>query len=590
MKSWVLTAAFFLFVSTGVFAGLSQQEKMLLELDMIQGVFELKYAPLAWKKKYCDFDLVREIDRAKSAILQNPKITLKEYQTILRDFFNTPCDYHVGVYFYATELAALPFRIEGCQGRYFVRWIDSRASKILSDHMAVGDEVLSFGGEPIHTAVEALRINNFGERGMETDKGLAEQYLTFRIASLGHEVPRGPIDIALKRQETGEVVTLSLKWDYLAEKIIQTPAKTPLSRSLTRESSIGDHPLVNRNYASSLCEALHSGFLRWTLGEDINAELLGAKKSFVPTLGRVIWTSPSSYFHAYLYELPTKERVGYLRIPHYRGDTLKEMQDLQKIIAFFEMYGDAVVIDQVNNPGGFAFYMYAIASMLTEKPLKPPMEREAITHENVSFALNNINILAYVSNDEEARQVIGPLHGYPVTSEVAKSFYNHFAFLIEEWNAGKTITDPTFLLERITPHPKVRLSKPLMILVNHLDMSCGDYFPALMQDNGRAKIFGTKTAGAGGALLQVTYPNRFAVANFSLTASIAERANHDVIENLGVVPDVPYEVTLDDVMFGYQGYKDAVNEAVGLMISEEASKPLPPDSHPPQPYRERGGG
>ncbi len=565
MKLRALSLIFSLLFSISLRADSQTQEKMFLELDMIKNIFELKYAPLEWKKNYCQFDLSEQINRAKESVLQNPNMSLKDYQTILRDFFNSPCDYHVGVYFYATELAALPFRIEGCEGRYFIRWIDTYARSKMD--LLVGDEVILFGEEPIHSVVQGLRLKNFGDRGMATDQGLAEQYLTFRIASLGHEVPRGPINVVVKRE--GRLISLPLYWDYLSEKIKQEPKKTPLSRSVKLNATLGDHPVINRNYCSGIYDIIHSHFLRWVLEEEVNAELLGAKKSFVPTLGKVIWTSSSPYFHAYLYQMPTKERIGYLRIPHYRGNTLKQIQDLQKIISFFETYSDAVVIDQVNNPGGFAFYMYAIASMLTTKPLKPPMERESITHENVSFALNNVNVLGRISTDEEAKEIIGPLQGYPVTAAVARSFYNHFRFLIDEWNLGKTITGPTFLLENIEPHPRVNLSKPLMILVNHLDMSCGDYFPALMQDNKRAKIFGSKTAGAGGALLQVSYPNAFAVANFSLTASIAERANTEVIENLGVEPDVPYDVTLDDVMHGYEGYKEAVNKAIMEMIQKK---------------------
>lgn len=49
---------------------------------------------------------------------------------------------------------------------------------------------------------------------------------------------------------------------------------------------------------------------------------------------------------------------------------------------------------------------------------------------------------------------------------------------------------------------------------------------------------------------------------FKLTESIAERADLSPLENLGVTPDVPYALTTQDLQYGYQGYKEAVLDAL----------------------------
>ncbi len=41
-----------------------------------------------------------------------------------------------------------------------------------------------------------------------------------------------------------------------------------------------------------------------------------------------------------------------------------------------------------------------------------------------------------------------------------------------------------------------------------------------------------------------------------------ERSNSEKIENIGVIPDVEYELTIEDVRKGYQDYKKAVNKTV----------------------------
>ena len=51
------------------------------------------------------------------------------------------------------------------------------------------------------------------------------------------------------------------------------------------------------------------------------------------------------------------------------------------------------------------------------------------------------------------------------------------------------------------------------------------------------------------------------------TSSIAEGFNGEKIENLGVCPDIPYEITRDDLVNGYEGYKEAVNIALENILS-----------------------
>src|SRR5262249_50067569 len=44
----------------------------------------------------------------------------------------------------------------------------------------------------------------------------------------------------------------------------------------------------------------------------------------------------------------------------------------------------------------------------------------------------------------------------------------------------------------------IAYSKPMMVLVDEMSASGGDYFPATIQDNARGPLFGFRTMGAGG--------------------------------------------------------------------------------------------
>jgi len=119
----------------------------------------------------------------------------------------------------------------------------------------------------------------------------------------------------------------------------------------------------------------------------------------------------------------------------------------------------------------------------------------------------------------------------------------------------------------INPHPKYQYTKPILVLIDHMCFSGGDFFPAIMHDNKRALLFGSRTTGAGGFKNIFSFPNIHGIGDFSLTGSIAERKNGEVLENLGVTPDILYQITIDDLRNGYQGYIGEVNKSIHNILN-----------------------
>ena len=130
------------------------------------------------------------------------------------------------------------------------------------------------------------------------------------------------------------------------------------------------------------------------------------------------------------------------------------------------------------------------------------------------------------------------------------------------------MTDPYFIwgVDRINPNNKVKYSKPIVIIINELDFSGGDFFPAILQDNKRATIVGSRTAGAGGYVNSIAFPNSFGFAGISFTGSIGERTDKNPIENLGVTPDVEIKLTVEDVRKGFTQYLGKVKSTVDSLI------------------------
>lgn len=297
---------------------------------------------------------------------------------------------------------------------------------------------------------------------------------------------------------------------------------------------------------------------------------LGAKKSFVPKLGKIWWSNDDKKFwNAYIFETPNHQLVGYLRIPHFIDTEKSAIDELKEIIQILEERTEALVIDQVNNPGGLAFYMYAIASLLTDQALQTPKHRMAITHEDVYTAINMIPLLELIDSDSSAEGFFGDeMDGYPISYQFTQYWLEFCRFIEEQWNSGKKFTDPYHIygVDHVNPNPIVHYTKPILCLINELDFSCADFLPAILQDNKRAKIMGTQTSGAGGYVLSNFIKSRFGIAGFGITGSIASRPDQNPIENLGVTPDINYELTPEDYQGGFQDYKQAVLDALNNLL------------------------
>ncbi|KIC77220.1 Chlamydia protease-like activity factor [Neochlamydia sp. TUME1] len=554
--------------------------KMLGNIDLIKSILASKYAPAEWKKNYIGWDLEAEAQAAKNEVLRRSSLSTRDYQKILLNFFNSMQDYHVKIDFYATEMSFLPFRLEGAEGRYFVAWLPKNSqsyAKIdpsLADmlaNMQIGDEVLAFGNMPIDEYLKKFSLKSFGKALNATDQRLAEQYLTLRLASMGYEVEQGGVPITVRHHRSGRIDTYTPEWLYVPERITNhfSPANfypTSFGRVHARKKGLDlfdKERITPLHRQMEIAKKSINKFKKenWGLEED-NSECdyiaLGQYQSFVPELGEVLWRATSLHYYSYIFQTASNKKIGYLRIPIYTADE-NEYKELETIIQHFQNETDALVIDQLNNPGGSSAHLLFLLSLLSEYSLDLPLERITITQQDVAKALMIVNNPHNILND-----LIDNGPSFLISPENTEGVTAFFQTILDEWNAGRTFTQPLHYcgITSVPPNPHTHYNKPILILVNSLDFSCADLFPAILQDNQRAKVFGSPTAGAGGFVLEHEYPNLFGIASFSYTGSIVYRAGDRPIENLGVTPDFPYEITVDDLMYNYKGYTKAVLQAL----------------------------
>ncbi|MBT4790512.1 MAG: protease-like activity factor CPAF [Halobacteriovoraceae bacterium] len=530
------------------------QKKMITTLGSIASIYDSMYAPALWKKEFSNWTLQAEVSIAREKILAK-EISLSEYHKIVNSFILSMKDYHTSVRFFATEKATLPFMIRGSQGRFFFVYIDRTKLPKESFPFDLGDELLEMNDIKVSEIVNKIK-STLGGNADKTDQAIAEMILTARSASRAHTVPQGPVTLKIKKDDKEH--SQQLIWEYEKELVLNTKAKV----------------LTKKAEKKSFAESLLSLKMTTAISEDLEKQAkednlfsLGGKKSYLPELGTKIWSSSEeSSFDAYIYLNSEKELIGYIRIPSY-GAGEKESKEFKEIIKKFLKTTDKLVIDQLNNPGGSVFYLYSLVSVLTDKPLAAPKHYMAINQAEIIEAIDKLKELEEIKTMDDLKKVMDneeTISGYPLSMTFLEFMKSYYQFKIDEWNKGKKLTSPYFIygVDKINPDPKVQYTKPILLLVNELDFSGGDFFPAIMQDNKRATIMGIRTAGAGGYVLSQDIPNQLGVGTFNYTGSLADRVDHTPIENLGVAPEIDYSLTPKDFQNEFSDFKDRINEVL----------------------------
>ena len=575
----ILISLFFTTLFTQVsFAETALQKEMIDVTNSVYLVLDNTYAPKDWKKKLLGWTPENERGVIVDTILRDKNLTVKEFHNLLLQSIKSAHDYHLYLSVFTQEKATLPFLVKPAKNRYFIVSTDETSGLPIDE----GDELISFNGAPTHSVVTNLLKKHSGNPNHPTEKMQTASYLTKRIAALGHHVPRGRVTFRIKKNGSEKIIPVSTNWDYTPDKIdyshlnISVPEfNSPLSYMASREANFFESTdTENKNPFSGTYEMIsHQAKSLFASGGN---HKMGAKKSFLPVMGRKKKDYPNPFFHNYIFSYKRKN-IGYIRINTYSlqsDSTYAFSADMfQQLINEFQKKTDMLIIDQVHNPGGSLAYLYALSSMLSPKPLKVPLHRVSVNPVEVSMAYEDIKKLGAIRSEREflSLEARKQMHGLPLSIGTLKARIKSAKLKIKAWEEGKNITEPVpVILETLPSSKKGVYTKPIVILVDEMDFSGGDFFPVIMQDNKRATIFGTQTAGAGGYVLRTRIGNnRLGVgALFSYTGSIAQRVfSKTPFESKGVTPDVKYEMTPLDYQNHFQGYKKALLKVVDKKLN-----------------------
>jgi C-terminal processing protease CtpA/Prc len=263
--------------------------------------------------------------------------------------------------------------------------------------------------------------------------------------------------------------------------------------------------------------------------------------------------------------------VGLIRVSTMSpSSTTAALQQFAAEIAFFQKNTDGLVIDVMGNGGGSLCYVESLMSYLIPTPFR-----------SIAYYIRATQfwVEVYSSQLENAK-----LTGAPQwLIDVYAAFLKEVQQALAE-NRGMTGNVPICSqnFESVSPAKDgqgnvLAYTKPIVILTDNFSLSAAEAFSALMQDPGRATIFGTRTDGGGGNPASYNATN-YSEGSTRATRTFVTRARPVqtpgfpaslFIENTGVYPDIIADyMTRDNLLNQGKAFVTALSSAISDLIAK----------------------
>lgn len=532
----------------------SEREK---DFEIMVEAFRSLYAPLNYKEKRFGFkfeDLVAEYSEKAKAAQSD-----EEFFGVLKEFTARFKDGHVGLTTPvgdASTVYSVPLFIMPVQSRAIVAQIDDQS--ITATHgIEVGDEILEIDGVKTFDLLPIItKYNTLGN-------DISDQHYIFRaLARPAYMTELKPTrsTVRLKvAKPNGEVLERELVWNI-----------TNTEDTLVRPRIIG-HPLSYAASANGL-EILARANANVTKLSSDEPYWLNPKTEKLTRMRRV--TPTEETFKKFLKEaklpedstMPKLFAVIYrfnglefgkgktfllIRMGTYSTSNFKEypvrVAWYKSILEDYKDLVDALVIDQTHNGGGYLNYGLEFASLFADG-----QSRGAVSFLNADRRW----LMSFKGTSQ--------YFSFLKIGENKNIADLGFKLVEDALDKGLRLTErpvPIGSGQYHIPQSNFQFDKPVLMLIDELSGSCADFVPMLLKENGKAVLFGERTAGWGGNVESVvTLPN--ASVELTVTRGLGTIYNPDgqydfekgMLENNGVEPHVRYQHTVDDVRAGYINY------------------------------------
>ena len=538
-----------LLVCTNLFAALTEEQRVQ-DFQTVASIYAKSYGPANWKIQALGvnlFDTDGWLKRVRAA-----KDDL-EHAQILMEYVASFQDTHSRLTMVSNFSTQLGFFCDLYDGKVVIDLVNRTLLPVADYPFVAGDELVSVDGRPaIEIARELTKTFGYGNPRALLRIGVQ------RVTSVGQSGWPRAVDYpdeseVVIRRQSGDVERYKMKWiksGYPVRTLGSSPTPGKLSAGMRLASAQDAAPVSDEVPAwkrlhdsmTVMSDFAADNQLRGPV--EVNEDGTKLEPRAVLNYGSVspyfalpagfrirLGTGANDVFFTGTYT-SNGVRIGYLRIGSFPSYSAAQLTALAGEIAFFNANTDGLVVDVTRNTGGSTCSPSDVANFLVPGGFK---------ELGLSFRPTLSLIASYDSAAVQLRALGAP-------SYLVELYLFNRDLLASAFTDGRGLTGalPSCSLLQESAGSSIAYSKPLITLMDDFSTSAGDLFPALMQDNQRGKLVGTRSNGAGGSVIDVS-GGWWSETRTRLTQSLMVRLREreypgfpksPYVENVGVRPDI----------------------------------------------------
>jgi hypothetical protein len=553
-------------------------DQRVFDFQVLASLYAKRYAPLEWKRKALGTDIsdiAPWLTRVRAA---NDDI---EFLELCKEYVASFDDGHTSFRAPGSLRADSGLFTDIYDGKVYIDGVNRTTLPLSRYPIAVGDEVISIDGKPVEEVLAGItRLVKLGSPS--ATRRYAAGLLTFRpISDLPRTVQLGDTFDIVLRQESGEIRSFTIPWvkaGFAPAKIGPVPSPRTAASEEAEEPGAALLRAWNQNaqWKVPASRGLFSRFENlardqgeiegWVLGWGSRAPTFALPTGFTQRLGRL-----AADFHFSGTYVSEGKRIGYLRIPSFSPSSAANAQrELAGEVAFFRLNTDGLVVDVQRNPGGGCYMLTAALYLIPRKVWFFGQELRP-TIDLISGLQASLDLARQTQSEQWVIDTIRFQLG------LVKDAYAENRGMTGAIPACAINFDVDPLLDQ-NGQP-LAYDKPLIVLIDEFSTSAADIFPAMMQDNQRGPLVGTRTTGAGGSVslwdtgfyMEATASNTNSLVTRREIRAPAGYPASNYIENVGAHPDIPLErMTLENLRSGGRQFADGFSRIIVQEINKAA--------------------
>lgn len=570
MKNKIVLTIFLVIVSSSTsliaHADLTRAQRVSDAQTMI-ALFEHRYAPIEWKKEFLGISFDKLASDLMAAV-DKENVTDKEFYSAMSRVSGGVRDTHNWFIIPSNYMSKLGFRTDYIEGHVLIESVDREILPKNKFPFERGDELISIGGQPVEEIMNELA--EITTEGNElTEKRFLAMDLSKRSQDTYPDIPTGETTLEIYSRARDTKENFTIMWKTSGSPLAPTGVETKSGilsffKSLLPSSSNNSIDTSTKKTDKIRRPVIEN--LRWSAYSGPKGSRLGNINPFFPLWDTFVQRTEAPLMSGIF--ILNGKRIGFVRIHTWDlDDPMPWIDFLEREIPFLEKETDALVIDQTDNGGGLICLGNIVAGFFVSEQIQSNLfEIRANRHYLLHF---ESDVASCQKNEYK------PASDCPAIFDIADKMRD----AIEK---GQVLTEPIPICSpdgKVHPHTladgtKTVYTKPLLMLINEFSISVADMTLAFLQDSERAVMFGGRTCGAGGS---VETTDRIGYSDFQIsqTESLTVRPKAVVtpqgittryLENIGVVPDVEYPITVNDFINGYAGYRKAIEDTLMVML------------------------